>query len=311
MSCNNSFYHGAQRRLLSLMRRLQSLGAEDAYRLYITSGAAPWSGRYSDARAAVVREALNSPFLMELFRSGTDLPSGYGVGIDERCVEYPYVLARLDERDNIVLDAGSALNHDYVLDASAMQGRTVHIVTLAPEGYRQISHRVSYLYGDLADLWYLADQSYDAVVCISTLEHIGMDNAGFGVDSGSATAASNPLGKEARALREMWRLLRPGGSLFVTVPYGVGTSSSMRVYDVDAVNRLSSLLPVLPAVEYFRYWITGWTRATEKECADARYVSWIMESEDTRGKPPCETDRAAAARAIVALTYIKPNKGAE
>jgi SAM-dependent methyltransferase len=305
VSSDENVIRQARRRAAALARRLFKPQVGDAYRRYIESQSGAWTGGYSEARAEIVHNALSSPSTMMTFRSGGALPAGYGVGIDERCVEYPHVLSRLEEGAGLVLDAGSALNHDYVLNTPAMNKRTVHIVTLAPEGYRKVSHRVSYLYGDLADLGFLASESYCAVVCISTLEHVGMDNAGFSVDRGQASAAENPLINEARAVRELWRLLRPGGRLYITVPYGLGSLPAMRVYDAPAIERLSSILSVCPVVDYYRYRAAGWARASSEECADAHYVPWIMEPDSARGSPPREPDRAAAARAVVCLEYTK------
>jgi SAM-dependent methyltransferase len=59
-----------------------------------------------------------------------------------------------------------------------------------------------------------SDGSFDLIWCISSLEHIGMDNSQY-VQAGAAGKAT----PEA-ALSEMIRLLRPGGSLLITVPYG-------------------------------------------------------------------------------------------
>ncbi|HTK23404.1 MAG TPA: methyltransferase domain-containing protein, partial [Gaiella sp.] len=60
----------------------------------------------------------------------------------------------------------------------------------------------------------LPDDSVDQALLISTLEHVGADNTGYGLD-----AEDDPTSRAA-ALRELGRVLRSTGSLLVTVPLG-------------------------------------------------------------------------------------------
>ena len=62
------------------------------------------------------------------------------------------------------------------------------IVTLAPEPVAFTSLGVSYLYGDLRQLPF-RDDWFDEVACLSTLEHVGMDNAVYGAAGPNAADA--------------------------------------------------------------------------------------------------------------------------
>ena len=63
---------------------------------------------------------------------------------------------------------------------------------------------------------------------VSTLEHVGADNTGYGLD------AEDDPGSRADALRELRRVLVPKGSLLVTVPLGEpGDHGWFRLDDVD------------------------------------------------------------------------------
>ena len=53
------------------------------------------------------------------------------------------------------------------------------------------------------------------MLLVSTLEHIGADNEVYGVER-----RARRLGSLGAALRELRRILRPAGSLLVTVPLG-------------------------------------------------------------------------------------------
>src|SRR3954468_5409501 len=139
---------------------------------YLTGGRVPWSEGYSKYKNRFIAEALADPDLMERFARSADLPAGYAPRLDERVVEYPWVLSRLRERSGRVLDAGSTFSTGLVLDLPWMQGRELVIYTLAtdvvvrPEGVR-------FVYGDLRALA-LRDGAFETIACISTLEHVGM-----------------------------------------------------------------------------------------------------------------------------------------
>ena len=59
-----------------------------------------------------------------------------------------------------------------------------------------------------------ADESFDQILLVSTLEHVGADNSVYGLE------AEADAGSRHAALRELGRVLRRDGSLLVTVPLG-------------------------------------------------------------------------------------------
>ena len=77
------------------------------------------------------------------------------------------------------------------------------------------------------------DESFDQVLLVSTLEHIGADNDRYGSQGEPDDAG------RAASLRELRRILRPGGSLLVTVPLGEpGDHGWFRQEDVPGWTRL-------------------------------------------------------------------------
>jgi len=77
------------------------------------------------------------------------------------------------------------------------------------------------------------DASFDQVLLVSTLEHIGADNEVYGVEG-----TADDTGRAA-ALRELRRILRPPGSLLVTVPLGEpGDYGWFRQEDIGGWTRL-------------------------------------------------------------------------
>jgi SAM-dependent methyltransferase len=145
-------------------------------------------------------------------------------GTSERVVEVPWVLARIDlSGSSEVLDTGSAFApHAYrrLLRRLAARCR-LHLVDLVDCDVPGASASRA----DIRALPFETDR-FDFVTCISTLEHIGLDNRQYGIDGQRDHDAGDLV-----ALRELGRVLRPGGSLLVTVPSGVDADhGSFRQY---------------------------------------------------------------------------------
>src|SRR6187399_2326826 len=64
---------------------------------YIANGRVPFSEGYSAYHQDVLSTTLADEAVMEKFRRGLPLAAGYGERLDERVVEYPWVLSRLDQ----------------------------------------------------------------------------------------------------------------------------------------------------------------------------------------------------------------------
>lgn len=193
-------------------------------------------------------------------------------------------------------DAGSALNFQYILELSALKSRNVIIYNLLPESVVSRAN-VSYVYGDLRHT-VLKSKCFDEIVCISTLEHIGMDN--------SFLYSKNPRLNEfkpndyKKAIREFKRLLKPGGRLLITVPYGRHENHGwLQQFDckmVDAV--FDAFEPSSHSIAYYKYFPDGWQIAKAEECTDCSYF-------DIHNKSDYEPDYVAAARAVACIEMVK------
>lgn len=271
---------------------------------YLAAGRIPWSDGYMEYRQAAVVAALESPGLMACFRDGRALPAGYGLGLDERCVEYPWVFSRLKSGPARLLDAGSALNYAELLSRTVWADVRLHVVTLAPEHQAFWDRGVSYLYEDLRHLP-IRDATYDQVICVSTLEHIGMDNRDF---TGGTHHEALP-GDHLAALAELRRVLKPGGDLLLTVPYGsYANLGTQLVFDAALLGGVIDAFAAAGIEEaYFRYSADGWQHSTADACAGCNYVPWVAQPRSARPEVfPAQPDGAAAARAVACLRLVRP-----
>ena len=227
------------------------------------------TSRWVKRRRELLVGALHDRAILDALAAGAALPDSYGVDVDERAVELPWVIAQAPR--GRVLDAGSALNHDFVLDALLPQVDELHIVTLAPEEHAFTERGISYAYADLRSLPY-RDGLFDTVVSVSTLEHVGMDNTGYGADAAVAADADAAL---ADALTELRRVLAPGGRMLITVPYGRAEQHGwLRQFDRAGLDRLvASAAPAKHSLTVYRARPVGWTPSDPDAAADATYGS--------------------------------------
>lgn len=239
-------------------------------------GMRPWTPGYAEYRAMVCEKMLGSP-----------LPSGpFGQTLDERIVELPWVFSELRDARKI-LDAGSALNVDFLL--RRLSDKRVYILTLYAEPYRG-NNGESYIYEDLRRISF-RDDAFDAITCISTIEHIGFDCTGY---KGTALRKTDvEPGDRLTVIRELKRVLAPGGCLLLTGPVGgsVDSSSFCNLTRQDVLEFIETFAPSSFDVRYFKYGSCGWT---ETRCDDQS-----LDKIEYRG------NGAAAAGAVVLLKLIK------
>jgi SAM-dependent methyltransferase len=268
----------------------------------------PWTSAYQDRRQRSLHAAVRDPELLSVLAAGGSLPSGYGIGLDERCVEYPWVFAHLPDSPGRLLDAGSALNHQFLLSHAGLLNKRIHIVTLVPEADCFYQRGISYVYEDLRQLPFAAGL-YDTVVSVSTIEHVGCDNTYY---TGTRSSDEPRLRDFAAAILELRRVTAPGGLLLLTVPYGrYQYHGAFQQFDREHLSIAEAALGAGVRIEetFFLYDARGWQRSTDAACSDAEYVAWVSEVMRTGvwpTDPSHEPDFAAAARAIACVAARVP-----
>ena len=276
--------------LPSLLKRnplVQGLAA----RIFGLTGHRYPSRWYTPYKSRELKRVLSGPF------DPHRLPAQYGRWLDERIVEYPWLLSRLPAGPGRLLDAGSALNFDLLLQHPRLREKDLSIMTLAPEAACFWRYGVSYVYGDLRDTGF-RDDYFDFIASISTLEHVGLDN--------TLLYTADPHKKEndpnsyLTAVRELRRILKPGGSAYITVPFGRrDVRSWLQVFDAGILDSLiAAFAPRSSFVEFFRYRpADGWHLSSREAAGDARYF-------DPRADTPWE-GHPVGAEAIACMELRK------
>lgn len=262
------------------------------YKRYLQSEKPPLTPGYDVHKWTQIAAALSDSALLDLFKRGEALPANYGHGIDERIVEYPWLVSRLPRGSQMLLDAGSALNFKPLMMLPVLKEKTVHVLTLHPESNCFWQSGVSYEFADLRDLPF-KDSYFDQIACLSTLEHVGLNTEIYT----SERVESLQKGDYKIAAGELWRVLKPGGRLYLTLPFGKPCDLDwLQQFDAAMIGSLLELLRPREVSEvYYRYDARGWSVSSAEACRDAEYTA----PESVSRELP------VAAGAVVCLDLLK------
>lgn len=272
---------------------------------YIGQGRLPGTLGYELHRNACIERTIGHEENLQCFLVGNELPKEFGIGLDERVVEYPWALSKLRQygRQSRILDAGSTLNYEYLLRHPLLSRHKWTLVTLAPESRCFWGLGVSYLYEDLRSLPF-REGWFDAVFSLSVIEHIGMDNAAYTSDQSYREDKPRDY---LSAVGELRRILKPGGWLYLTVPFGQHEDHGwLQQFDTEKLDELISHFQSQRVNKtFFRYTKTGWSYATEDQCSSLAYFDIHARRRSRNGKPTLDPDHAAAARGVACVELQK------
>jgi SAM-dependent methyltransferase len=271
---------------------------------YYRKGGIPWSPGYSQYKELKIKEAIKNETLINGF-GNVQLPLGFGKGIDERIVEYPWLLGKMGQKSETLLDAGSTFNFEYLLQHSVLKKKELCIYTFFPErpNFNFPGSKISYLYGDLRNMPF-KDDLFDLIVCQSTLEHVDMDNSIYGYSIFNNSKNENASYEYLKAINELTRVLKPCGSLLLTFPFGSYENHGFfQQFDNDMLDLMLADLSKAGLVEeltFFKYSISGWKLANLIECTNSK--SFNPQTGIGKGE-----DGAAHCRAICCIKFVKSN----
>ncbi len=152
-----------------------------------------------------------SPKLIRLAYRFFDVEASAETAVaDGRIIEYAFAIQRLSQLPKgKVLDVGCTARLNHIPATMAALGWEVWGLDLREFKFRHPNfHFVS---EDIINTSF-EDGFFDAICAVSTLEHIGL--------SGRYGVTKEDLEGDAKAVKEIARILRPDGTFLVTVPYG-------------------------------------------------------------------------------------------
>jgi SAM-dependent methyltransferase len=157
-------------------------------------------------------------------------------------MEYPWVIKNLSivPKGGSILDVGCAES----LLSQELIARGFRVVGIDIRDYPFKDKRMVFLKRNVLDTL-LPDNTFDAIVVISTIEHIGLESYGQTMIDTDG---------DLRAMKELVRILKHGGILILTTPYIGGEplriSSFERRYNRQRLGKLTRGLKVIKE-DYF------------------------------------------------------------
>jgi len=148
----------------------------------------------------------------------------------DRYIEYPFVALNLPCVPAKVLDIGCCGSYFPLI----LAGLGYEVVSIDLREYSVLKHlkfdNFTFLKEDIKKIA-LSDNSFDVIIAVSTIEHIGI---------GGRYGEHQDSRGDIIALRQMIRMLKPGGIILLTFPFGKYKVCKpfCRIYDSNAVKEL-------------------------------------------------------------------------
>jgi O-antigen chain-terminating methyltransferase len=185
-------------------------------------------------------------------------------GTTERSVEIPWALSHYAGQAR-VLEVGCSFayeNPEYVKGLKALKIPELHGIDISSVPAPDFIKRTA----DIRASGYPPDFS-DLIFCISTIEHVGRDNARHYSPVSELPPEEEP---DRTALVEMLRIAKPAGKILLSVPFGRFEDHGWFInYDAGNISRLFRGLAKHEA--YFKYTSTGWGPCDPAELAQTGY----------------------------------------
>ncbi len=257
------------------------------------SGSKPWTRGYQlykwDNIGRVISSSVSFYDLLGVER--------FGWRIDERIVEYGWFFEKLQREPALMLDAGSALNHEILLGHEKLRNKKLFISTLAPESTAFWQRGISYVFEDLRTTCF-REMMFDCICCISTIEHVGLDNTIlYTCDQGKK---ENRPEDYLPLVEVLHSLLKPGGSLYLTLPFGKAKNHGwFQVFDSEMVSSLVDRFgPGRHTEEIFQYSGDCWQLSSRQQAKHATCF-------DINVQKTYDSDCAAFSRAVACLELVR------
>ena len=172
-----------------------------------------------------------TPRILRLAYRFIDVESlGESSVLDGRTIEYGFVISRLARLPvGKLLDVGCVARVNPVVSTMCELGWKVYGIDI--RDYKYTHPNFKFIRGDITEQL-LRDDFFDAIIAISTLEHIGIKGR-YGIKKGEE-------GKDLFTVGEIRKYLKPGGTLIITLPYNEASKTTKlgRIYTPSMVDRL-------------------------------------------------------------------------
>lgn len=191
-------------------------------------------------------------FAVWAHQRGRDWVVPKSVPLNERIVEYPFIHSNLGDvkQGENIIDVGAGASRLPIELAS--RGFNIWTIDLNPHAFPRKHPCFTPTQGDIRRTGF-KDNFFDKVIAVSTVEHIGLEKGERDHEG------------DKKALREILRIIKPGGEVLVTVPFGRQAIAHLtRIYDLPSLQELFSGFEI-KRVEYAMEREGNWVPASVEE----------------------------------------------
>ncbi len=173
--------------------------------------------------------------------------------LHSRCIEYPYCASKLGQEDYRILDIGTAkADRAWIAWLEQLPMKVHGLDYDVPE---EEFDQVLFVRSDARTTPY-PDDYFDVVIAVSVIEHIGLTDPQIKKSQKPSAEKHGDL----EAVKEIARILRPGGRLLMTVPFGKRAgpllNEQARSYDRRTIQKFDAVLQ-RHELEIFEYGFVG------------------------------------------------------
>lgn len=199
------------------------------------------------------------------------LPKNYGKELPERVVEIFLAMRTYHSGDKVldVAHANAMVCHLKMIKSLPEPRHLDGIDIAQPKFDTKLLYENSFV-GDITKTKF-KNYSYDLIWCISALEHFGMDNTNY------TQNFSRGNDTDILAIKEMLRLLKIGGTLLITVPYGKyedhGWFKNYDDFHWRALLNLASKQALVKELYFGHTYGDGWKEVSPNELVNVGYYN--------------------------------------
>lgn len=188
--------------------------------------------------------------------------------LHSRCIEYPYAASMLVSGDNI-LDVGTVKADKYwLIWLESLKDRNVFAVDF--DKPKRAYSKINFLQSDVRNI-HFEDNFFDVIFAVSVIEHIGLEDSQVNKRDKPEIQDDG----DVEAVKELTRVLKPGGRLIMTFPYGVREgvmkNKQARTYTHSRIKKFERYIKPL-VLDYYEYQSVSKNKIFKEVVSDLEFI---------------------------------------
>lgn len=172
--------------------------------------------------------------------------------LHSRCIEYPFAASEIGDAQR-VLDVGTVKSDPVWIEW--LEGLPIDVHAIDYDEPAKPFRNITFYRADVRRLPF-SDNTFDKILAVSVVEHIGLHNPQVLAPELPAYSADGDL----EAVRELVRVLKIGGILIMTLPFGLHAGlilgKSARSYTIDSIKKFEAIAEAV-TLHYYEYQHSG------------------------------------------------------